>query len=432
MNFNQDKDSTSLYPRSDGSPSSYPERGVLTAIIKYFKRRRELAVVIVQGTGVITSILFLLACLCAMIPVEGMLNWNGVRVGNDFIVFYSSALLASGGEAASAYDLAILNTYQHDVLGVEPEALPWRYPPVYFFFLLPFTYLGYLGAFWAWSALTILGLMIVIRRITPVWYLPLLVPLCLPVAYTMVAGQNGTLTAIVIGAGLIMLPRSAKVAGIILGLLVYKPQLAVVIPFCLLAGRYYSALISMVVTAIVLVLMSWIIFGADPWVAFFQGLSSQTNSAFGADQVNWERIPTVVITAMQVFDSSRTAWMLQVGVALFALTLAVWVWRATTEPGVRALALVASTPLVSPYIWDYDIAILIIPIAFLASESWGGKWTTGKFIILLSMWFAEPTLRLMSVKIGLQLGPFLWAVLLVYSVILVKKGNHTIINDCQK
>ena len=415
-----EKNSTSLYSRPDERPSSHHARGALTALIKYFKGRRELAMVVVLGTGIILSILFLLACLRAMIPVEGLLNWNGVRVGNDFIVFYSSALLASGGEAASAYDLAILNTFQHDVLGVEPEELPWRYPPVFFFFLLPFTYLGYLGAFWTWSALTILGMMMVVRRITPVWYLPLLVPLCLPVAYTMVAGQNGIFTAIVIGAGMIMLPRSATVAGIIFGLLVYKPQLAVVIPFCLLAGRYYSAFISMAVTAVVLVLMSWFVFGGDPWIAFFHGLLSQTNTAFGSTQVNWERIPTVIITALQIFDSSRTAWILQACVALFAIMLAAWVWRVTTRPGLRALALIASTPLVSPYVWDYDMAILIIPIAFLASESWGGKWTAGKFILLLSMWFAEPTLRLMSEKIGLQLGPFLWAVLLVYSVILMK------------
>ena len=119
--------------------------------------------------------------------------------------------------------------------------------------------------------------MVVVRLITPNWYSPLLVPLCLPVAYTMVAGQNGNLTAAVIGAGLIMLPRSAIFAGILFGLLVYKPQLAVVIPFCLIAGSYYRALFSMMVTALSLGLLSWLVFGADAWIAFFQGLVSKSN-----------------------------------------------------------------------------------------------------------------------------------------------------------
>jgi len=382
--------------------------------------RRELAGLVVLGTCVILSVLFLFACLRTMIPVEGLLNWNGVRVGNDFIVFYSSGLLALGGEPVSAYDLTILNTFQQDILGVEPKGLPWRYPPVYFLFLLPFANLGYLGAFWTWSALTLIALMFVVRQITPIWYLPLLVPLCLPVAYSMAAGQNGNLTAIVLGAGLVMLPRSAKVAGIIFGLLAYKPQLAVALPFCLLAGRYYSAFVSMAVTVVVLTLISWFVFGADTWIAFFQGLLSQSNSAFGATHEIWERIPTAMITMLQVFDSTSTAWIVQICIALLAITVAAWVWRASGQPAPRVLALITSIPLASPYVWDYDMAMLVIPVAFLANETWGGKWTAGRFVLLLSMWVAEPTLRVLSGKIGLQLGPFLWAILLCYSVYLVK------------
>lgn len=421
MKSNREKDSTCLRSGSDWNQSSQATRNTLTDIVDFLKDRQELAVVVALGTSVILSILFLLACLRAMIPVEGVLNWNDVRVGNDFIVFYSSGLLALGGEAASAYDQTILNAFQHDVLGIDPESLPWRYPPIYFFFLLPFTSLGYLGAFWTWSVFTITALMIVVRQITPIWYFPILVPLCLPVAYTMTAGQNGNLTAILIGAGLLMLPRSGKVAGILFGLLAYKPQLAVVVPFCLLAGRYYCAFISMAVTVVSLALLSWLVFGLDPWVAFFQGLLFQTSSAFGSTQVIWERIPTVVITALQIFESSRLAWILQTCVALLALTLAAWVWKTSVKPAHHALALVASIPLVSPYVWDYDMAILVIPMTFLASDAFRDKWTAGRFILLLSMWVAEPTLRVVSGKIGLQLGPFLWAVLLGYSVFLVTK-----------
>lgn len=429
MKFNREKDSTSLCSKPDGSQSLQPARDTPTAIVNFFKNHQEMTVIVVLGTCLILSVLFLLACLGTMIPVEGLLNWNGVRIGNDFIVFYSSALLALGGEAASAYDQVLLNAYQFDVLGVVIEDLPWRYPPVYFFFLIPFAYLSYLDAFWTWSVLTVMALMIVVRWITPVWYLPLLVPLCMPVAYTMAAGQNGNLTAIVIGAGLVMLPRSAKVAGIIFGLLAYKPQLAIVIPFCLLAGRYYSAFVSMAVTVVALVLMSWFAFGADSWVAFFQGLLTQTNSAFGTTHEIWERIPTVVITALQVFDSSRAAWIWQTCVGLLAITLTVRVWRISDKPAPRALALVASMPLVSPYVWDYDMAILIIPVAFLASEAWKNKWTAGRFIIIFSMWIAEPVLRIISGEIDFQPGPFLWAVLLGYSVILVKQEQGGITRE---
>ena len=421
MKSNRDIDSTSLYSKPGGVKLSQPAQGILAAIINYLKGRQELAVVVVLGIIAILSPLFLFACLRSMIPVDGIYDWAGVRIGHDFIVFYSSALLALGGEAASTYDQTILNAFQLEVLGIEARDLPWRYPPIYFLFLLPFTNLSYLGAFWAWSALTITTLMIVVRWITPIWYIPLLVPLCLPVAYAMVAGQNGILTATIIGAGLVMLPRNATVAGIAFGLLAYKPQIAIVIPFCLLAGRYYRAFLFMTVTTIALVLLSWFVFGIEPWFAFVQGLSSHTNTVFSATLDIWERIPTVMITALQIFDSSRTALILQTCVALIAIALTAWVWRTSAKPGPLALALVAAIPLSSPYVWDYDMAMLVIPIAFLASDAWEARWTAGRFILLISMWVAEPILRIMSGKIGLQLGPFFWATLLGYSVFLVKQ-----------
>ena len=409
--------------------SNNGRKHILPDILNMIRRRQELAIVVALGTCAILSALFLFACVRTMIPVDGINNWAGERIGNDFIVFYSSALLSLAGEAASAYDQATLNAFQDNVLGIDPRNLPWRYPPIFFLFLLPFTYLSYLGAFWSWSVLTITMLMVVVRQITPVWYLPLLVPLCLPVAYSMVAGQNGNLTAILIGAGLVMLPRSARIAGIIFGLLAYKPQMAVVIPFCLLAGRYYSAFISMAITTIALILISWVAFGTEPWIAFLQGLSSQTDSAFGATREIWERMPSVIITALQVFDSSKAAWTLQVCVALLAITLSTWVWRTSTNPGARALALVASTPLISPYVWDYDMAILVIPIAFLANEAWENKWSAARFILLISMWVAEPTIRVMSGKIGLQLGLFFWAILLIYSAFIVKFEHASIVRQ---
>jgi hypothetical protein len=239
----------------------------------------------------------------------------------------------------------------------------------------------------------------------------------------MVAGQNGNFTATLIGAGLLMLNRSGIVAGIIFGLLAYKPQIAIVIPFCLLAGKYYRALISMAVTVITLVLVSWFIYGTEPWISFFRGLFTQTNSAFGAAMEIWERIPTVVILALQVFDSAMTSWIIQGFVAVLAIVCSAWVWKSSTNLAPRALALVAAIPLVSPYVWDYDMAMLIIPIAFLAIDTSGEKIAIGRLMLLLSMWLAEPTLRVISGKIGLQLGPFLWATMMTYSVFLAKQEH---------
>ena len=56
-----------------------------------------------------------------------------------------------------------------------------------------------------------------------------------------VGGQNGTWTAALFGGGLSLLERRPLLAGGLLGLLIYKPQLALLIPVALLAGRHWRA-----------------------------------------------------------------------------------------------------------------------------------------------------------------------------------------------
>ena len=50
-------------------------------------------------------------------------------------------------------------------------------------------------------------------------------------------GQNGFLTAALLGGALVVLDRRPLVAGILIGLLVYKPQFGLMIPLALLAER---------------------------------------------------------------------------------------------------------------------------------------------------------------------------------------------------
>ena len=53
-------------------------------------------------------------------------------------------------------------------------------------------------------------------------------------------GQNGFLTAALLGGALLLLDRRPWLAGVLIGLLAYKPQFGVLIPIALLAGRRWS------------------------------------------------------------------------------------------------------------------------------------------------------------------------------------------------
>src|SRR5205814_7022046 len=82
-------------------------------------------------------------------------------------------------------------------------------------------------------------------------------------------GQNGILSTVLLGGGVLLLGSRPILAGVLLGLLAYKPQLAVLAPFALLAGREWRALAAAILSQIALGLLSLLVLGAEPWFAFF-------------------------------------------------------------------------------------------------------------------------------------------------------------------
>src|SRR6201999_4060273 len=104
-------------------------------------------------------------------------------------------------------------------------------------------------------------------------------------------GQNGALTAALVGLGLILLRTRPIIAGVCIGLLSVKPHLGLLIPVALLAGAYYRAFAAGAVTAIVLALISIAAFVFEPWFAFRDQLSFVTAAIETAQET--EKIQSV-------------------------------------------------------------------------------------------------------------------------------------------
>ena len=87
-------------------------------------------------------------------------------------------------------------------------------------------------------------------------------------AINLLMGQNGCLTAALWVGGAALLPRRPATAGALFGLLTFKPQLGVLIPVFLLAGRRYRAILAACLSAAVLAAASVVAFGPGSWRAF--------------------------------------------------------------------------------------------------------------------------------------------------------------------
>ena len=70
-------------------------------------------------------------------------------------------------------------------------------------------------------------------------------------------GQTGFLTGALLAGGVLALPRHEILAGVFFGLLAYKPQFGLLIPFVLLAGGYWRAIAAATATVLASVAVTW-------------------------------------------------------------------------------------------------------------------------------------------------------------------------------
>jgi Glycosyltransferase family 87 len=310
----------------------------------------------------------------------------------DFVSYWAGAELAIDGNPAGAYDLEVHRAVE---LGAIPlrGALPFAYPPCFLLLLAPFGLLSYPVAAFDWVLLTFAAYCAALRRWAPAMpWLALSFP---PLLVNVITGQAGFLVAALFIGGMILLPKRPLAAGLLLGLLVVKPQLGLVLPVALVAGREWRAIAGGAASSIGLVLLSIAIFG---WTAYeaWLGNAELIASIAGEGLAGWHRMASVYGALRQTGLGSGAAWAIHAAVALAAAGAAGLVWYRKADRGARAGALAAATALASPYLFVYDTLILVVPFLWLIGR--------GRHWLLLGLVWAILFLALVQVA-GWSGGP---------------------------
>jgi hypothetical protein len=297
------------------------------------------------------------------INTHGGLGPNGAPLFYDFSAFYQAGAFADSGKATAAYDDAAMVAAEHAAFPGATLRLPWNYPPTFQLLLMPFGALPYVTAWLLWSS-TLYGLYALLAwRIagSGARWLVLLAP---GAAVNLLVGQNGLLTAALLGGGVLLLRKRSLVGGAMLGLMAYKPHFAVLVPLALICGREWRALGAAIASGAGFALLAAAVLGLDPWLAFLHK-AVEPSALFSSSSSAWRSIPSVMIMARTLGAGARLASALHWIVAAAAALGALWVWRKTPDGRLRAAALATATLLVTPYLRAYDLALLILPIAAL-------------------------------------------------------------------
>jgi hypothetical protein len=180
-----------------------------------------------------------------------------------------------------------------------------------------------------------------------------------------IVGQNGFLTAGLVSGALVLLPRRPIVAGLLLGLLTYKPHLGLLFPIALVAAGYWRAFFTAAMVAVLMAVAAWFAFGSDTWQAFFANIG-HTSQAFLSDGwADWGKLQTAFGLTRMLGGGETLAWAVQGAVALVAAIAIALLWRSRAAYEIKAAALATGAMLATPYLYTYDLVMLAVPLAFL-------------------------------------------------------------------
>ena len=198
---------------------------------------------------------------------EGLSNGLGRPFGDDFVNYWSGAFLAFHGRVAEVYDFAAFHAFEQSVTAQSIQYYHYSYPPVLLLLTLPLAVIPYVPALFVWLGATWYAFYRALRLTGHAG--ALLLSLAVPALFiNAVGGQNGAMTAALLGGGLMLVDRRPVIAGILFGMMIYKPHLALMLPFALLAGRRWLVAFVTGATAALLVATSVAVYGVDAWLHY--------------------------------------------------------------------------------------------------------------------------------------------------------------------
>ena len=334
----------------------------------------------------------------------GLTNGAGRPFGDDFINFWSAPYLAWHGHAATIYTWNGFHAFETTLAGAGIDFYHYSYPPVTLILTAPLAWLPYIPALFVWLVLGWLCFYIALRAADPrrgTWLLALAAP---AVFINAIGGQNGTWTAALLGGGLALLERRPLWAGVLFGLLIFKPQLGLLLPVALLAGREYRAFAAAAVTAVVLVAASVLLFGTALWSAYFAHATVLRHIILEDGTGVWHRMVSVFVFARRLGANVPVAYAAQaiVGVIAAAVVAAAW-YSEAARPAKYAL-LVLGTCLATPYLQDYDLVVGVFVVVWLAALCPAllpeKPMMIGAGLILLLPFVAAPLARVAGLALG--------------------------------
>ena len=343
----------------------------MSAIIKIARRRKQ---------AIASSFYLVLLLVYSLTWGQGVLIKGNIGQESDFLATYTAARLVNAGYGQALYDPTTQTRFQHAIvrLHVPPaDLLPFIHPP---FFVLPFLPLGALPYTWAFIAMMVinLALLLVTLRLFTIHLSELAttsrVTIALacfsffPCFVNFIQGQNAIITLLILTITFSLLKQKRDgVAGATLALGLYKPQLNLVFALILLDKRRWRAVAAFVGMAILLVALSYLIVGWQGFADYVRLTVTESPLVDGAYGVNYPKMHNWRGFFRLLLGPNRSNEVNTIATLASVITLLplIWSWRGKWQPTETKFDLqfaltIIVTLLISPHLNTHDLTLWIL------------------------------------------------------------------------
>lgn len=349
------------------------------------------------------------------------------RPGADFQVFWTASYLMLHGSPLQVYDHLALARADAGIFGVfaDPHPLPWLYPPASLLAIAPLAWLPYVVAYPVFVGVSValyVSATMRVSKLSASMDTPRLGAVVIAAApcvlITALVGQNSLLTAAIAGFALGSLDKKPVRAGLLIGLLAIKPQLAIVFPFVLIAARAYKTLGAAAASALAVSAAGVAMAGTASVTRFLANADVLRSALVEHGQHFWLSSPTAFAAFRLAGMPVAAAYLAHAFVAAVAICAACHVWRRSDDLRLRGAILAVATLLATPYAWHYELVWMGIALACLTALAFEGGWLRGEQAVLVAAWLLPIYEHLNRIMLAPQVGPL---VLLAMMLVVLRR-----------
>jgi len=348
---------------------------------------------------------------------HGVISNHVSNTSSDFVSFYAAGKLALAGTPALAYDQAAHFLVEQRFTEAGAPYQFFFYPPVFMLLFAPLALLPYYVAFYVFETATLALFLFTMQRILrePGWLWAFPVLAFPAIFWTFGLGQNAFLTASLFGGFTLLIERRPTLAGMLLGLLCYKPHFGLLAPVGLVSGSHWRAFLAAGATVAGLVAMSVALFGVETWQAYLTAFAG-SGSVYASGRIDYAGIVTPFGAARLLGFDPRVSYLVQALVTGSMVLLTALVWRWVKNGNLRSATLLAATLLAVPLALLYDKLLLLVAIGWLVREARHDGFRPWEKTTLAATYLASLAEYVIGSAWSLPLGPFVSLAVLVLAV----------------